>query len=465
MRVRIWLYVLALLYCGVLRAESIWHPLDNSSYEQGITTAIGVHTPSDNIIMTTWNKGIFRSTDDGATWHNVFATDSSLHCVAMRNDGVLFVGGVRGYVFVSRDSGATWSRTKINTLYPVSKIGFTATGRIIAATGVIEDREGYAYDAGDGVFVSDDDGTTWSARNTGITSILCVDKVVLQPSGRVWIATSNWRGEGTQGGLYYSDNNGDSWNFLRIKIDGKGILGDAIDVLGIEAIAFDKTGRILISLRGSDIPTTGANAVACEFIAASSDLTSPWEILSVTESNMFWMQSPLFSLHIAKNGAIWGSTIGGNRRGIFMSDNGGGTWTRSNTGILPALSGRYEPISFAEQNDGTLYAIQWLDNHVYRLATTTDIGEHTAGATTLTIAPNPVSRESVVLVELPTASTVRLTAVDVLGREVAVLAEGAMSAGTHHIAWSGSDIAPGQYFLLLHTSSGTTVQKIIYIAQ
>ncbi len=459
-----WILVLVLL-CGasVLHAQVSWQPLDNKAYEFALTSAIAVHQPSDNIIMTTINKGIFRSTDNGASWQNVFATDSSLQCVAVRSDGAIFVGGVRGYVFMSQDSGATWSRSQINTLYPISQIAFTQSGTIIAGTGVIEDREGIAHDAGDGVFVSADDGKTWVKKNTGISGVPCITQVAVAPSGRIWIAKSNWSASGSQGGLYYSDNNCESWNFLRITIDGKNVVGDAMDVRGIEALAFDHNGRMFISMRGADMAVSGGNAVACEFIAATNDITKPWDIIAVIPSSLFWMETPLFSLYITSNGAMWGSTIGGNSRGIFASDNEGETWERRHNGIIPAISGRYEPIFFAEQNNGTMYAVQWLDNHVYRAATPTDVRNGETSDISMSIAPNPVGQSTVVSFALPRTSQVHLAAVDLFGREVAVIAKGLMDAGVHRVAWNGSGVIAGMYYLVLRIDNGIMMQKTVYI--
>jgi hypothetical protein len=60
-------------------------------------------------------------------------------------------------------------------------------------------------------------------------------------------------------------------------------------------------------------------------------------------------------------------------------------------------------------------------------------------------APNPFTDEAVMLVTLPAAAGVRVALVDVLGREVAVLADGPHEAGAHPIAIAGAGLAPGVY--------------------
>ena len=60
-------------------------------------------------------------------------------------------------------------------------------------------------------------------------------------------------------------------------------------------------------------------------------------------------------------------------------------------------------------------------------------------------APNPFTGEAVMSVTLPAAADVRVALVDVLGREVAVLADGPREAGPHPIAIEGAGLAPGVY--------------------
>ena len=60
-------------------------------------------------------------------------------------------------------------------------------------------------------------------------------------------------------------------------------------------------------------------------------------------------------------------------------------------------------------------------------------------------APNPFTDEAVMSVTLPAAAGVRVALVDVLGREVAVLADGPHEAGPHPIAIAGAGLTPGVY--------------------
>ena len=68
--------------------------------------------------------------------------------------------------------------------------------------------------------------------------------------------------------------------------------------------------------------------------------------------------------------------------------------------------------------------------------------------------------------ELPAAGEVRLTVHDVAGRRVAVLAEGARTAGAHVAIWNGLDasgrpVGSGVYFLRLVHGGRISTGKIV----
>jgi hypothetical protein len=64
---------------------------------------------------------------------------------------------------------------------------------------------------------------------------------------------------------------------------------------------------------------------------------------------------------------------------------------------------------------------------------------------------------------LPVTSLVQLAVVDVLGREVALLVNGPMSAGVHSVIWDASQQPSGTYFSILRTEGTTQVKKILLV--
>jgi hypothetical protein len=67
--------------------------------------------------------------------------------------------------------------------------------------------------------------------------------------------------------------------------------------------------------------------------------------------------------------------------------------------------------------------------------------------------PNPFNAQTVIRFQLATDSSVRLRLYDILGREVAVLAQGDYPAGYHSVRWDGGSTPTGVYFYRIEARS------------
>ena len=134
---------------------------------------------------------LFRSNDSGLNWSElnaIFGFDS-LKCVAVDNNGNLFLGGVGG-VYHSTDYGDTWLSQELK-------------GEIINSITVSKDSSLYSASTDDGIFKSTDNGATWSSINNGIDNpeVICLD-----------ITYNDILFAGTNGnGLFRSKDNGENW--------------------------------------------------------------------------------------------------------------------------------------------------------------------------------------------------------------------------------------------------------------
>lgn len=75
--------------------------------------------------------------------------------------------------------------------------------------------------------------------------------------------------------------------------------------------------------------------------------------------------------------------------------------------------------------------------------------------------PNPFNPETIIEYILPQDDYIRLVVFDRHGREVAVLAEGQVSKGSHIARFSGENVPSGLYFYRLETSRHFEVRKMI----
>ena len=89
-------------------------------------------------------------------------------------------------------------------------------------------------------------------------------------------------------------------------------------------------------------------------------------------------------------------------------------------------------------------------------------GEGVAGGElAVSVGPNPVSTGGVVRVRLPAAGMVRVVVYDVLGRQVAVLADGERAAGTHDVALGAERLTPGVYVVRLTAGVGAGAASVV----
>ena len=78
----------------------------------------------------------------------------------------------------------------------------------------------------------------------------------------------------------------------------------------------------------------------------------------------------------------------------------------------------------------------------------------------LGVSPNPVASGGVVRVSVPETGRVRVSVVDVLGREVSVLADGERTAGTHDVALDAGRLAPGVYVVRVTVGRETVARRV-----
>jgi hypothetical protein len=89
-----------------------------------------------------------------------------------------------------------------------------------------------------------------------------------------------------------------------------------------------------------------------------------------------------------------------------------------------------------------------------------------AGARPATFAlgqnyPNPFNPVTVIAYSLPAASEVRLSVVDIRGREVSVPVNGPQQAGVHHVIFNAGGLASGLYFYRLEAGPEVLIRKMI----
>ena len=78
--------------------------------------------------------------------------------------------------------------------------------------------------------------------------------------------------------------------------------------------------------------------------------------------------------------------------------------------------------------------------------------------------PNPFQEATRIVLELPRVAPVDVRVYDLLGREVARLAEGTWTPGTHTLMWKpAAGVAPGLYLIRVQAGALTTTRKVMVV--
>lgn len=77
--------------------------------------------------------------------------------------------------------------------------------------------------------------------------------------------------------------------------------------------------------------------------------------------------------------------------------------------------------------------------------------------------PNPFSPTTEVAFNLSQASVVMLEVYNVVGQQVAILAEGMYPAGRHQVTWNAAEHSSGVYFYRLTTDGFVETKKMILL--
>jgi hypothetical protein len=77
--------------------------------------------------------------------------------------------------------------------------------------------------------------------------------------------------------------------------------------------------------------------------------------------------------------------------------------------------------------------------------------------------PNPFNPSTIIRYDVADAGRIRLSIVDLAGREIAVLSDGHHDVGTHTITFDASRFASGVYVCRLQSESGQRIRKITLI--
>jgi photosystem II stability/assembly factor-like uncharacterized protein len=369
----------------------------------GLTKIDGTNAFSsfgETLVAGTYGDGLFVSTDHGVTWCT--KSQSPAYITSLALSGSHLLAGSSNGLFISFDTCATWSPSYDGpwTLAQTSSKALAGIGSNLYAS------------FNNGFFSSTDGGLSWNASS-------------IWGEYGAWVKSFASNGSdyfaGTWDGAYLSTDSGLNWKTIN-----NGISNDW--GLNINAIA-----------------TNGNNVFLAAFGAGmyiSKDKGSSW----AKTNNGLTDSSNIQSLTITRSDIFVGTSQGG----IFHSSDSGADWESINTGLA-----EYD-IRSLFVNGSTLYAGSSSGIFLRPLSEVTKVDN-----TKLRIPneymlarnyPNPFNPSTTIRFSIPMRSRVRVTIFNLLGQQVAELANEELGAGNFERTWN-ANVASGLYFYRLEAVS------------
>ncbi len=389
-----------------------WTQINNGLGSLKIT---GVARVGTTIYAGTTDKGLFSSTDNGASWSTYSGNDTLPSLVINGLDGIDASGTG---MFIYTQNGMALLQPPIPLFIPPFIQTLSNKNITLYKQCQSPSRRRIVGTKSAGVFYTDND-TTWIAAtgipagaSQNITGFISEDINVLALGG-----TANGAGISTDRGATWTEAN-------------TGLTGDALKINSMFMMfALTKNGIYYTSL--STFTGWTPAVAAGDFRICTSDLISGKYYCFGnnvgTSIDVNTSQIVPLSLNGISGGAITSALLYGTN--VFVGTETGGVFRSPLSSITSVNEKKELP------NHCSLY-----QNY-----------------------PNPFNPSTTINYQLSKTGRVRLMILNILGQEVATLMNEEQTAGSHSVVWNASGNASGVYFYRLESGAQTVVKKLVLL--
>jgi photosystem II stability/assembly factor-like uncharacterized protein len=383
---------------------------------------------------------IIRTTDAGQTWVTISSgTSNSLFSLVFSDNMTGFTGGFTGTVLRTLNGGASWNPR-------------TGCGINIMSISFLNANTGITAGGGTLMCYTTDGGQNWNPRylpQFAASSITFLNNTTLIASATDMPGAV----------IYKSTNSG--YNFSTVL----NLVNSGFDVMySLSHIYFkDPATGFCTGNRSSYGQVYGT-------IYRTTNGGDNWQICcnaGPSEGNV------LFGVHFGETST--GFAVGGN--GIIMrSTNGGVNWSAQSSGVTGSLNAVYmlnELTGYVCGNNGVI--LKTTNGGVTGFINLSN--EIPDKFCLYQNYPNPFNPSTKIRFDIPTPLSptfgkggrtqsggfVKITILDVLGREIAVLVNERLKLGTYEVEWDGSNYPSGVYFYKLQTEEFTLTRKMVLL--
>ncbi len=386
----------------VVRVDAQWISSTGATTERVLCFVVKGST-----VFAGTSNGVYRTTDDGATWEPVNSGLTDLFVFALSTSQNFIFAGTQSGIFRTTDDGLSWSQFTTNGL---PHVGVQAL--------VAHDSSLFAGTWGNGVYRSTDDGSNWIQVNNGLTRPF----IMSMASIGVGLFSAAWGGAG----IYWSTNEGASWN-------ASSGLGENKET---KAIGGNESLMIAVTNSG---------------VYRSTNFGRNWSYANLIDSTMTSM---------IVNGSI---VLIGSEWGVNRSTDGGLTWQAENAG-LTSLTVTALGIGSSHVFAGIMWSGIWRRASEGFASAVEMLSQEIPERFVLEQNyPNPFNPRTVINYQIPISGRADLRVYDLLGKEVAVLVDKDQLPGAYKVTWDASGLATGVYLYRLQASGFVETKRLLLL--
>jgi photosystem II stability/assembly factor-like uncharacterized protein len=326
------------------------------------------------------------------------------------------LGPAAGSIVRSIDSGKNWSIVKKDLVSAgtIRSLAVRFTGDIFAAS------------TNEGVFRSTDNGDTWDQLNAGITD-QHLYSIAVHQNGDVYAGGKNT--------IYRSKTNGITWEKMTTDFPSGG---------NVTAIVVSTQGNVIAGIENAGVFWSTDNG---------ETWTKRAEGFTATKVNAL-LSTPV------------GKVFAGTDEGIFYLDTvSNADWTQYSSGLTAK-----NVQTLCRDAAGRIYAGTDVSGifrsiETFNIIAPSEVRQQDTYRTLTSLGaayPNPTYSSATIPFSLVDKTYIRMEVVDMMGRTIAILANGIYNVGGYAATFDGSACDAGTYFVRLQTGA-TSIAKTIVI--